>query len=134
MESKILRISPHWLNELQNSYKTGFANQFISIQHRNLSTVINYNNRRNYKTSCQNVTFLSVEQNKRLIHDYGYESVLNSTIHEMLDNPRARLFNEEDHSGNMENYHFLQSKWRRYDEMCTVINKLKHTVKSVFTF
>ncbi|CAG7824653.1 unnamed protein product [Allacma fusca] len=40
----ILRISPAWLSDLEESYK-----------------------------------------------------ILNSTIHEMLDNPRARLFNEENH-------------------------------------
>ncbi|CAG7732421.1 unnamed protein product [Allacma fusca] len=40
---------------------------------------------------------------------FGYESALNSTIHEMMDNPRARLFQFEDHWGEYEDYHFQRS-------------------------
>ncbi|CAG7733030.1 unnamed protein product, partial [Allacma fusca] len=49
-DTKILRMSLPWLNELEESYK----------------------------------------------------------IHEMLDNPRARLFNQEDNNGDIEDYRFLK--------------------------
>ncbi|CAG7824652.1 unnamed protein product [Allacma fusca] len=38
------------------------------------------------------------------------DQFLNSTIHEMLDNPRARLFNEENHWGEIEDYYFLRNE------------------------
>ncbi|CAG7785665.1 unnamed protein product [Allacma fusca] len=48
------------------------------------------------------------DQNRRLVDQFGYPSVLNSTIQEMLDNPRARLFEFEEHWGEFEDYRFLR--------------------------
>ncbi|CAG7728261.1 unnamed protein product, partial [Allacma fusca] len=110
-DNEILRFSPAWLNELEESYRIGFAKQFRSIQYRNRSTPINPNIPASQESWCRNVSFLSVEQNKRLIHKYGYNSVLNSTINEMLENPRAWLFDQEDHSGNMEDYNQVLPKY-----------------------
>ncbi|CAG7719963.1 unnamed protein product, partial [Allacma fusca] len=86
-KSRVLRISPIWLNELEQSYQIAFEHQF---------------------------GLLNFDQNKRLIDQFGYNFVLNSTISEMLDNPRARLFQFQDHWGEWEDYHFsrINSKIR----------------------
>ncbi|CAG7826459.1 unnamed protein product, partial [Allacma fusca] len=85
-------ISYLWLIDLEKTYEIGFSHQF---------------------------KHLNIEQNRRLIAEFGYESVLNSTIHEMLDNPRARLFEFENHWVNpsiilwrreSQDYHFSQGK------------------------
>ncbi|CAG7817962.1 unnamed protein product, partial [Allacma fusca] len=78
-KSSGLRISPIWLNELEQSYQIAFEHQF---------------------------GLLNFDQNKRLIDQFGYTFVLNSTIREMLDNPRARLFQFQDHWGEWEDYNF----------------------------
>ncbi|CAG7826598.1 unnamed protein product [Allacma fusca] len=78
---KLLRISIYWLNELEETYKIGFPKQFGSVN-----------------------------QNIRLIDHYGYDYVLNLAINEMVENPRARLFEFGDHSGDTENYHFTRSE------------------------
>ncbi|CAG7733600.1 unnamed protein product [Allacma fusca] len=77
----IFRISQPWLIDLEKSYELAFAHQF---------------------------GFLNFEQNRRLIDTFGYASALNSTIQEMLVNPRARLYQFANHWGEIEEYHFLR--------------------------
>ncbi|CAG7724621.1 unnamed protein product, partial [Allacma fusca] len=107
-ETKFRGISSRWLDELEESYKFGFSRQFRDLKHPNMSTVPNYNHPRRVKGECRNVTFLSIKQKKRIVNKYGWDFFLNSTIHEMLDNPRARLFEYDDLSGEFEDYRFAR--------------------------
>ncbi|CAG7721551.1 unnamed protein product [Allacma fusca] len=101
----IMSISPIWLKELENTYKSGFPKNFGFTIHRNMSNVPNHNVPSGGGSTCQNVTFLSVEQNRRLVNKYGWNSVFNSTTQEMLRNPRARLYS---YQGDTEDYRFLR--------------------------
>ncbi|CAG7786562.1 unnamed protein product [Allacma fusca] len=109
-EFRVMTISPVWLKELEDTYKSGFPKNFGFTKHRNISTVPNHNVPSGDGSTCQNVTFFSVEQNRRLVNRYGWDSVWNSTTKEMINNPRARLFRYKYH-GEMEDYRFLRSDW-----------------------
>ncbi|CAG7716617.1 unnamed protein product [Allacma fusca] len=76
----VLRMSRAWLIDLEQSYQISFQNQFKTIQYRNSSVVPNPNIAQAEESWCQNVTVLNMDQNERLIHYYGYDSVLNSTV------------------------------------------------------
>ncbi|CAG7730869.1 unnamed protein product [Allacma fusca] len=127
---RVMTISLIWLKELEDTYKSGFPKNFGATKFRNLSTVPNHNVPSGDASTCQNVTFFSVEQNRRLINKYGWDFVFNATTREMLDNPRARLFRYKYHD-EMEDYHFLRSERQG---MCTTLRKLRRRVESVFTF
>ncbi|CAG7823414.1 unnamed protein product [Allacma fusca] len=128
---ELLRMSTIWLNELEETYKIAFPKQFGLMRHRNLSTVPNHNSALDEDRTCQNVSFRSVKQNIRLFHNYGYDYVLNAAIFEMVENPRARLFELEDHSGDFEDYHFSRTEREGF---CSELRHLKRRVKSVFPF
>ncbi|CAG7723163.1 unnamed protein product, partial [Allacma fusca] len=118
----VLRFSPLWLTDLENSYEFGFAHQFGHQLYRNDSDVVpNHNSPREAMNKCQNVSIMSFDQNRRLIQHFGYKSTLNSTIQEMLNNPRAMLFQFPEHWGETEDYHFLRSS---RSGMCSDLNKL----------
>ncbi|CAG7829232.1 unnamed protein product [Allacma fusca] len=102
---RVMSVSSLWLMELEENYKSGFPKQFSVINHRNLSTVRNHNLQREDASTCQDVTFFSVEQNKRMINTFGWDSILNRTIHEILEIPRARLF-RDNFDGEIEDYHY----------------------------
>ncbi|CAG7728535.1 unnamed protein product [Allacma fusca] len=78
---EVLRISSLWLSDLEETYKIGFPKKFGLMRHRNLSTVPNHNSALDVDRTCQNVSFRSVNQNVRLIHNCGYDYVLNASIH-----------------------------------------------------
>ncbi|CAG7825527.1 unnamed protein product [Allacma fusca] len=102
---ELWRISSLWLNELEETYKIGFPKKFGLMRHRNLSTVPNHNSALDEDRTCQNVSFRSVKQNIRLIHNYGYDYVLHAAIDEMLETPRARLF-ENDYYSDIPTYEY----------------------------
>ncbi|CAG7734383.1 unnamed protein product, partial [Allacma fusca] len=104
---RVMTFSGIWLTELEDTYKSGFPKNFGFSKYRNMSTVPNHNVPNGDGSNCQNVTFLSVEQNRRLVNKYGWDSVFNSTTQEMLNNPRARLFRYK-HYGETEDYRFLR--------------------------
>ncbi|CAG7815237.1 unnamed protein product, partial [Allacma fusca] len=107
-------ISPPWLNDLEETYELAFPHQFGVLKFANNLTVPNHNVPSDAKSTCQNVSVVSFDQSRRLINHFGYESALNSTIHAMLDHPRARLFEFEGHWGEYEDYRFPKIRTEQF--------------------
>ncbi|CAG7719964.1 unnamed protein product, partial [Allacma fusca] len=98
-KSRVLRISPIWLNELEQSYQIAFEHQFGLLKRVHNQTLGTSSVSRFYLLKSQSYTRLANEININ---------------RKMLDNPRARLFQFQDHWGEWEDYHFsrINSKIR----------------------